>query len=118
VVDLPRRAQVSQAANTRYLEALAEADSPTPLGQVADVVRQPVLRGKRRYRGLAPLSGPDAQLAEILLRGEFLLHGFRNRDLYCKQSSFARRAQIFGCGHRPLQALRASVFHSRHGSIG
>lgn len=81
VVDLPRRAQISQAANTRYLEALAEADSPTPLGKVADAVRQPVLRGTRRYRGLAPLSGPDAQLAEILLRGEFTLHGFRNRDL-------------------------------------
>jgi hypothetical protein len=81
VVDLPRRAEISQAANSRYLTALADADSATPLGKLADAVRSPVLRDGRRFRGLNPLSGPDAELAEILLRGEFLLNGFRNRDV-------------------------------------
>jgi len=81
VVDLPRRAEISQAANTRYLTALAEADTATPLGQLADAVRAPLLTAGRRFRGLNPLSGPDAQLAEILLHGEFMLNGFRNRDV-------------------------------------
>jgi hypothetical protein len=81
VVDLPRRAQISRAANRRYLQALFEADAPTPLGKVADAMGRPVQREERRYRGLNPLSGPDAQLAEILLRGEFTLNGFRNRDI-------------------------------------
>jgi hypothetical protein len=81
VVDLPRRAQISQAANTRYLAALADADAPTPLGKLADAVRSPVVRDGRRFRGLNPLSGPDAELAETVLRGEFQLNGFRNRDL-------------------------------------
>jgi hypothetical protein len=81
VVDLPRRAEISQAANSRYLMALAEADTATPLGQLADAVRAPVMTAERRFRGLNPLSGPDAQLAEILLRGEFMLNGFRNRDV-------------------------------------
>ena len=81
MVDLPRRAQISRAANTRYLQALFEADAPTPLGKVADTIRHPLLREGRRYRGLNPLSGPDAQLAEILLRGEFTLNGFRNRNI-------------------------------------
>jgi hypothetical protein len=81
VVDLPRRARLSRACNKRYLEALADADASTPLGKIADVVDRPVFQGKRRYRGLHPLVGPDAQLAQILLRGEFSLTGFRNRNL-------------------------------------
>lgn len=82
VVDLPRRAEISQAANTRYLTALAEADTAgIPLGKLADGIRAPVLAAGRRFRGLNPLSGPDAQLAEILLRGEFTLNGFRNRHV-------------------------------------
>ena len=81
VVDLPRRAEISRAANTRYLDALFQADAPTPLGKVADTVSLAVLRQGRRYRGLNPLTGPDAQLAQILLRGEFTLNGFRNRDI-------------------------------------
>jgi hypothetical protein len=81
VVDLPRRAEISQAANTRYLAALAEADAGTPLGQAADAIRRPVIRPTRRFRGLNPLSGPDAVLAQSLLRGEFAINGFRNRDI-------------------------------------
>ena len=81
MADLPRRAQLSQAANGRYLLALAAADVATPLGKLAEAVRMPLVNGARRFRGLNPLAGPDAQLAEILLRGEFTLNGFRNRDI-------------------------------------
>jgi hypothetical protein len=81
VADLPRRAQISQAANGRYLTALAAADVATPLGRLAEAIRTPVVSEGRRFRGLNPLSGPDAQLTEILLRGEFTLNGFRNRDI-------------------------------------
>jgi hypothetical protein len=81
VVDLPRRAEISQSANARYLTALAEADAGTPLGKAADAIRRPVIRPTRRFRGLNPLSGPDAELAAILLRGEFTISGLRNRDI-------------------------------------
>jgi len=81
VVDLPRRAEISQAANARYLTALAEADAGIPLGKAADAIRRPVIRPTRRFRGLNPLSGPDADLAQSLLRGEFAISGFRNRDI-------------------------------------
>ncbi|HLQ43207.1 MAG TPA: hypothetical protein VK137_00645, partial [Planctomycetaceae bacterium] len=81
VEDLPRRAEISHAACSRYLTALAEVDSKIPLGEVADAIRRPVLREKRRSRGLQPLSGLDAELAAILLRGEFALNGIRNRDI-------------------------------------
>jgi hypothetical protein len=81
VVDLPRRAEISQAANARYLSALAEADSETPLGKAADAIHRPVVRSTRRFRGLHPLSGLDADLARCLLRGEFAINGVRNRDI-------------------------------------
>jgi hypothetical protein len=81
VVDLPRRAEVSQAANTKYLAAQAAVDSQTPLGQVADKLAQPVIANRSRSRGLTPLTGIDSQLIAILLRGEFTLNGFRNRDI-------------------------------------
>jgi hypothetical protein len=79
--DLPRRTEVSQAANSRYLAALAEADATTPLGRLADTVGRPVQRNGRRFRGLRLLEGGDAAMAAILLRGEFAINGVRNRDV-------------------------------------
>jgi hypothetical protein len=81
VVDLPRRTQVSQGANTRYLAALAAVDAQMPLGEVADAISTAVIEDGRRARGLNPLTGEDARAAAILLRGEFSINGFRNRDV-------------------------------------
>lgn len=81
VVDLRRRAEVSNAANLRYLTALGAVESPKPLGSLVDSLSQPIINNGRRVRGLNPISGEDAQFAQILLRGEFTIHGFRNGDL-------------------------------------
>jgi hypothetical protein len=81
VVDLPRRAEISQAANMRYLTALAAVDSQTPIGRLADAMALPIQNDGRRVRGLNPLVGDDARLAQILLHGEFTINGFRNRDV-------------------------------------
>ena len=51
VADLTRRAELSQAANERYLEALGTIDAGTPLKQLTDKLCRPVHDGKRRYRG-------------------------------------------------------------------
>jgi len=81
IADLHRRCELSQAANERYLEALALVDSPTPLGQLGGPLCQPVVRAGRRYRGLNPLGDEDARLLGLVQRGEYLITGFRNRDL-------------------------------------
>jgi hypothetical protein len=81
VVDLPRRAVISHAANQRYFQALAAVDSPVPLSQTIERLARPVNTEEGRARGLHPLTGMDARLLEHLLRGEFTLNGFRNRDL-------------------------------------
>lgn len=81
VADLHRRAEVSQKSNQRYLEALASVDSSATLGETVRPVCQPTRWKGRQVRGLQPLGGPDGALLAAISRGEFLLNGFRNRDL-------------------------------------
>ena len=81
VADTFRRAEVSRAANERYLEALAGVDDRTRLGEVVEGLEKPVKWKKTRVRGLRLFEGTDAQLLEAIGRGEFALNGFRNRDL-------------------------------------
>lgn len=80
VADLYRRAKVSQAANTRYLSALASVTEKTPLQEVAQPVCRVVTVDGQRYRALNPWA-QDAGLLEVISRGEFALNGLRNRDL-------------------------------------
>ena len=81
VADVRRRAEVSQAANDRYLKALAAVEPGQPLGDLTASLCQPVVFQGRRARALNPFSGADAKLLAAVSRGEFALNGFRNRDL-------------------------------------
>lgn len=65
MADLPRRAQVSHAANQRYLTALAAVTGATPLSEVAQAVCRPVVREGQRYRALNPWSVEDGALLEL-----------------------------------------------------
>lgn len=107
IADLHRRAIVCQAANERYLDALAAVSDTTPLFQLteplcrrvveptapppkaetpaADHPAAPTTSAKpvrpRRLRALNPLAPEDAALLESVSRHEFLINGLRNRDL-------------------------------------
>ena len=81
VADLHRRAEVSQASNARYLEALAAVEETPTLEQVATPICQPVTWTGGRARAFNPLAENDARLLEAINRGEFAINGFRNRDL-------------------------------------
>jgi hypothetical protein len=78
---LDRRAEVSKAANERYLLALTAVEEKTPLRQLASKLCCSVRRKGRRYRALNPWSPSDGTLLELISRGEFALNGLRNRDL-------------------------------------
>jgi hypothetical protein len=80
IADIRRRAELSRAANARYLTALSVVGLTTPSYQLLDRVSQPVAT-KRRYRALRPISPEDAGLFQVILHGEHSLQGFRNRDL-------------------------------------
>lgn len=81
VVDLKRRAEVSRAANERYLTALSATGGKIPLFQWVDALCQPVLHDGRRARALNPWAPADSALFRAVNRGEFKINGFRNRDL-------------------------------------
>ena len=81
VADLYRRAEISRAANERYLTALAAASLTTPLAQEAAKVCEAVRRNQRRYRALNPFEAADAQLLAAVNRGEWALKGFRNAEI-------------------------------------
>jgi hypothetical protein len=81
VVDLKRRAEVSQAANQRYLTALSATTGKVPLFEWVQEICKPIGREQDRFRALNPWSPQDAALLQAVNRGEFAINGFRNRDL-------------------------------------
>jgi hypothetical protein len=81
VVEMSRRAELSQASNDRYLEALASLPAETPLSRATAKLCRPVVVEGHRFRALNPLAPDDAGLLEAVSRGEWLVAGFRNRDI-------------------------------------
>ena len=81
IADLHRRAEVSQAANDRYLQALASVEDTTSLGELAARLCRPVRYHGRLARAINPHAPDDSALLEAISRGEFTLNGLRNRDI-------------------------------------
>lgn len=111
IADLHRRAEVSQQTNDRLINALASVDDSRRLEELIVRILQPHHWQGRRVRALRPL-GADRPLLEAINHGDFLLNGFRNRDLQAllyatpptsKQEQRRRSAAI----SRRLRMLRA-----------
>jgi hypothetical protein len=64
IADIYRRAQVSQAANERYLEALAMVSDTTPLRHLVEPLCQPALEPVRRHVWVEPERRPNDGLAD------------------------------------------------------
>lgn len=112
VADIKRRAHVSQAANERYLDALAGVSATQPLGELTRALCQPTELNGRRVRGLQPWAAGDTELLAAISRPEFALNGFRNRDLrevlYAGSSASAEEARRQSARiTRQLRMLRA-----------
>ena len=111
VGELWRRAQVSAAANRRYLEGLASVTDKTPAGEAATGVCRAVVRDGRRHRALNPWSEKDAALLAAVSRGEYTINGRRNRDLrrqlWAKVGTDKEERRRAGVVTRQLRLLRA-----------
>jgi len=81
VADLYRRAKLAQKSNERYLDALSAVDDSQRLEELIRPLENPVTWNGRRVRPLHPFSTHDSQLLAAVNRGEFVIQGFRNRDL-------------------------------------
>lgn len=81
IADIRRRVEISRAANERYLQALAVVGEPTPSHKLLDRVSTRVKRHKKTFRALRPISPEDSKVFSVILRGDYLLQGIRNKDL-------------------------------------
>lgn len=111
VADLYRYAQIGQAANHRYLDALAVVKDPRPIHQRLFHLARPRRAQGRTYRGFNPAAQEDLALFAAILHGEHLLQGFRNRDL---------RTALFPTPHPQRDSARVSRLLRRlhvHGLI-
>jgi hypothetical protein len=103
VADMHRRAEVGQKINERYAEALATVAEKTPLAELTGDLGQRTSWKGRPVRALNPLASEDVALLEAINHGEFLLNGFRNRDLRGRLSP----------GHRRQRPKKPSVSQRR-----
>lgn len=92
VADLWRRAEVSRAANRRYLSALASVKDTTSLQEAAGPVCSRCEVDGQKYRAINPWAD-DGELLEIVSRGEYALNGIRNRDVRKELYAYSRDPQ-------------------------
>src|SRR5439155_20415721 len=102
IADVRRRAVLSQQANARYLDTLAAVEMHEPLATASRTLCRRVRWQGRSVRALNPLSAIDGALLTAIYRGEFVLTGFRNRDL--RELRTARTASAVTRQFRLLRA--------------
>jgi hypothetical protein len=113
IADLPRRAHYCQAANERYLEALAAVSDDATLSELTKDITRPVMYQGKRFRSLRPWDPDEVRLLKTIAGGEFLITGFRNRDIAqtlfgsSKNPSAQQRKRISAAVSYRLRILRA-----------
>jgi len=112
VSNLYRYAEVSLAANRKYIEALSVVDDPTDAFSLIEQLCEPAKLNGKRKRGLNPIRHSEAMLFMAAMRGEYFIHGFRNAHVAehlgvkLSEDKVERRRQSSRIG-RLLQLLRA-----------
>ena len=81
LADLQRRAEASQKALDCYCDALAAVDDSATLQQLTTRIEKRVRWHGQSVRALHPFDADDHALLAAINRGEFAIHGLRNRDL-------------------------------------
>ena len=84
VQNLWRYLQVGEAANRRYLDALAEVKPTRKAIAELDVLCQGRVVDGTRYPKFNPVSEQDCQTFQAVLAGEHVIAGFRNRHLQAR----------------------------------
>jgi hypothetical protein len=69
------------AANRRYPEFLSSLDDPSDGTRRLLKIAEPVRQAGRSHRGFNLFSTADLDLFVAIARGEFTIHGMRNKHL-------------------------------------
>jgi len=82
VAYLSRDQEICGQCNGRYLDALAHGDDPTPAIRALDALgARAATRDGRPVRPFTPVARQERTLFEVLMSGEYVLHGVTNREL-------------------------------------
>jgi len=81
IYSLPVLIELMQAANRRYLEFISTLDDPSSALKDLEKIAAAVREGERSLRGFNLFAGDDLDVFQTLLRGEFNISGFQNKDL-------------------------------------
>jgi hypothetical protein len=79
---LPALREALLAANQRYLKFVSEVETPEVGAQKVHQLAEARVDHGRHYKGFNLLSEEDASLSRLLLRGEFAISGFANKNLH------------------------------------
>ena len=93
-----------KASNKRYLEFISAFDIKEAGRKRLDKVTKPRHKDNRNYKGFNLFSDQDTSLLLTVLRGEFNISGFRNKDIRkwlpdfnsAKTSRLIKRLNVFG----------------------
>lgn len=103
-----------KAANRRYLEFISTFDMQEAGHKRLDNVTRSKQQNNRTYKGINFFSEQDLELLLIILRGEYNIAGFRNKDLrgrlpgYStgKVSRLLKRLHVFGIIKKAAKSYR------------
>lgn len=73
--------EVLLSANRRYIDFISELIDPSAGITCVEQIAGPVRKDDRTYRGFNLFANPDQAPFTALLRGEFLISGFKNKSL-------------------------------------
>jgi hypothetical protein len=110
VANLYQYRHVAQAANERYLTALAVVNHTSPAYRQVEHLARPKVVRRRSYAGFNPARRDHAELFRALLDGKHQIHGFRNADI--RQALYPQRRDVLSC--RRLRARLGRVFRQLH----
>lgn len=79
-----RYGQVALQANSRYLDALAEAQPKGKVIAELDHLCRPRINNGKRYARFSLITAEDGALFKAVLAGEHALQGFRNKDVQAR----------------------------------
>ncbi len=104
IYSLTLLASLFKASNKRYLEFISAFDNKEVGRKRLDKITKPKQENNRNYKGFNLFAKDDLSLLLTVLRGEYNISGFRNRDIRlrlpefntCKISRLIKRLKVFG----------------------
>jgi len=81
IYSLPALQESLLAANRRYLKFISEVETPEVGVQKLQQLTETKEENDHRYKGFNLLAEEDASVFRVLVRGEFFISGFTNKDL-------------------------------------